>query len=190
MKTDKKILKSLNKKPKTLFFWRGYILDWVIDIAIAGLIVYIITTFAFQNMYVAGNSMSPTFKNGETVLINKLTYLIKTPERHDIVTFRHLDPEKNEISIVKRIFGIPGDEIKIINGNLYINNEMLDLPDIDPGNMHYPIIVPKDSYFVLGDNCGESMDSRHKEIGLVSENNIEGKIFMKVWPFWKMEFYR
>lgn len=187
MQTDKKILKSLNKKPKTLFFWRGYILDWVIDIAIAIVIVYITTTFAFQNMYVVGNSMSPTLNNGETVLVNKLTYQINEPLRNDIVTFRHVDSSDQEINIVKRIIGLPGDKIEVIDHLIYLNDQALEDPVAAEGNMQYPLIVPENSYFVLGDNKAHSIDSRHKEIGLISAEELQGRIFMRIWPFWKVK---
>lgn len=195
MKTDKKIIASLNKKPKTLFFWRGYILDWVIDIAIAAVIVYIITTFAFQNMYVIGNSMMPTLKHGETVLINKLTYRKNEPDRHDIVAFRHKDSSNKEINIVKRIIGIPGDTIELIENTIYLNNKKIEYfieehnqEDLDKiGNMEYPIVVPDNTYFVLGDNKYNSIDSRYQEIGMISSSELVGKIFVRIWPFWKIK---
>lgn len=186
MKTEKELIESLNKKPKTLLFWKGYLLDWVIDIAIAGLIVYIITTFAFQNMYVVGSSMSPTLTNGETVLINKITYRHKTPERNEIVSFKHVDSSNNEMNIVKRIIGIPGDKIEIKDNILYLNDVAREeVPS--RGNMEYPIVVPEESYFVLGDNKANSMDSRYQEIGMIASKELTGKIVIRIWPFWKIK---
>lgn len=186
MKTDKKIIESLNKKPRTLLFWKGYLLDWVIDIAIAGIIVYIITTFAFQNMYVVGSSMSPTLSNGETVLISKITYRFKAPKRNEIVSFRHEDSSEKDINIVKRIIGLPGDKIEIIDDILYLNDVAYeDVPS--RGNMNYPLIVPEDSYFVLGDNKANSMDSRYLEIGMIPKRELTGKIVIRIWPFWKIK---
>ncbi|HHX61026.1 MAG TPA: signal peptidase I [Epulopiscium sp.] len=195
MKTNKKLIESLNKKPKTLLFWKGYILDWVIDLVIAGIIVLIITTFAFQNMYVVGSSMNPTLKNGEMVLINKLTYLKKDPNRNDIVAFKHVDSSNNEMNIVKRIIGVPGDTIEMVNNVLYLNDERFDhfvkeYNQSDPflkGNMDYPIKVPENAYFVLGDNKANSVDSRYLEIGMIPKQEIEGKIFIRIWPFWKIK---
>lgn len=194
-KKNQRIIASLNKKPKPLFFWRGYILDWVIDIAIAGIIVYIITTFAFQNMFVVGNSMTPTLKHGETVLINKMTYHMKKPSRNDLISFKHVDPSENEINIVKRIIGVPGDKIEVINDRMYINNELVEYfveeynkqPMPIAGNMEYPIVVPAGAYFVLGDNKNNSMDSRYQEIGMIPEKEIEGKLCVRIWPLWKIK---
>ncbi len=186
MKTEKELIESLNEKPKTILFWKGYILDWVIDIAIAGIIVYIITTFAFQNMYVVGSSMSPTLTNGETVLINKITYRRKTPKRNEIVSFKHVDSSHNEMNIVKRIVGIPGDRIDIVDNILYLNDiEYKEI--IKVGNMEYPIVVPENSYFVLGDNTSNSMDSRYQEIGMIPETELTGKLIIRIWPFWKIK---
>ena len=189
MMTDKKILKELNKKPKSLFFWRGYILDWVIDIAIASIIVYIIITFALQNMYVVGSSMTPTLQNGETVLIDKITYLIKKPKRNDLIAFKHTDASNKEMSVVKRIIGIPGDKIEMIDHIIHVNDKKLDLVISVSGNMTYPIRVPEDAYFVLGDNKQNSIDSRHQEIGLVPKEKLTGRVFMRIWPFWKIKIF-
>lgn len=195
MKTEKKLIESLNKKPKTLFFWKGYILDWLVDIIISGVIVCIITTFAFQNMYVVGSSMDPTLKHGETVLINKLTYLTKTPKRNDIVAFRHIDSSNNEINIVKRVIGIPGDRLEMINNTIYLNGERFDYLTQEynqeeaflRGNMAYPIVVPENAYFLLGDNKVSSMDSRYQEIGMIPKTELVGKIFIRIWPVWKIK---
>ena len=174
-----------------------YILEWAIDIAVAAIIVYIITRFAFQNMYVVGNSMDPTLKNGEAVLVNKLTYLLINPSRHDIIAFKHINGTEEEMSFVKRIIGIPGDKIDIINHIIYVNDEILEIPteeymkdnSMKKGNMSYPIVVPEDSYFVLGDNKKNSIDSRYLEIGMIPKTDLIGKIIMRIWPLWKPQIF-
>lgn len=174
-----------------------YILEWAIDIAVAGIIVYMITTFAFQNMYVVGSSMEPTLKNGEAVLVSKLTYLVKQPNRYDIVAFRHMNMSHEEINFVKRIIGIPGDKIDIIDNMIYVNDEVLQTPIdeynkdsiIKIGNMSYPITVPKDSYFVLGDNKKSSIDSRYLEVGMIPKKELIGKICVRIWPLWKYKIF-
>lgn len=197
MKRNKRLQKSLLNKDKTISFWKGYILDWVIDIIIAGMIVYIITTFAFQNMYVVGGSMFPTLQNGEAVLVNKLTYLVEEPRRNDIVAFKHVDRSNNEINFVKRIVGIPGDKIEVINDIIHVNGEPFWQAADDKheeskrlkGNMSYPIIVPEGAYFVLGDNIGNSIDSRYQQVGIIPQNELIGKIFIRLWPFWKLKVF-
>lgn len=176
---------------------KRYILEWAVDIALAGIIVYIITTFAFQNMYVVGSSMNPTLSNGEAVLVNKLVYRIKKPSRYDIVAFKHVNIASEEINFVKRIIGISGDKIDIIDGIIYINDEILGDPVneyskqdiIKAGSMIYPIVVPEDSYFVLGDNKTNSIDSRYHEVGMIPKKELIGKIHMRIWPLWEFKIF-
>lgn len=182
---------------KTLSYWKKYILEWITDITIAGIIVYIITTFALQNMYVLGDSMSPTLQNGEAVLVDKLIYLIKEPSRDDIVAFKHLDGSNAEINFVKRVVGIPGDKIEMINNIIYVNSKPIsDTIKTDPnknleirGNMTYPFVVPQGSYFVLGDNIENSIDSRYQQVGIIPQKELIGKILIRIWPLWKLKVF-
>jgi len=182
----------MKKEPKR------YIFEWAIDIVIAGIIVYLITTYAFQNMYVVGSSMKPTLNNGEAVLVNKLTYSMKEPSRYDIVAFKHINIAGEEINFVKRIIGVAGDKIDIIDHAIYINDEILgesvseyNKQDIiKTGSMSYPIIVPKDAYFVLGDNKTNSVDSRYQEVGLIPKKELIGKIFVRIWPLWEFKIFK
>lgn len=177
---------------------KRYILEWAIDIAVASIIVYIITTFVLQNMYVVGSSMNPTLNNGQAVLVNKFTYLMKEPSRYDIVAFKHINMMGEEINFVKRIIGIPGDKIDIIDDVIYINDEILGEPvseynkqdTIKTGSMSYPIIVPKDAYFVLGDNKTNSVDSRYQEVGMIPKKELIGKIFVRIWPLWEFKIFK
>ncbi len=174
-----------------------YLLDWAVDIVIAGIIVYIITTFAFQNMYVIGGSMDPTLRNGEVVLVNKLTYLINQPSRYDIIAFKHTNMIQEKINFVKRIIGLPGDKIDIIDDEIYVNDQILKVPInekhkhgiMKAGSMSYPAIVPEDSYFVLGDNQANSVDSRYQEVGMIPKKEVIGKICFRIWPLWQVKVF-
>lgn len=188
---------QMDTNNKTLSYWKKYILEWITDITIAGIIVYIITTFALQNMYVLGDSMSPTLQNGEAVLVDKLIYLIKEPSRDDIVAFKHLDGSNAEINFVKRVVGIPGDKIEMINNIIYVNSKPIsDTIKTDPnknleirGNMTYPFVVPQGSYFVLGDNIENSIDSRYQQVGIIPQKELIGKILIRIWPLWKLKVF-
>lgn len=188
---------QMDTNNKTLSYWKKYILEWITDITIAGIIVYIITTFSLQNMYVLGDSMSPTLQNGEAVLVDKLIYLIKEPSRDDIVAFKHLDGSNAEINFVKRVVGIPGDKIEMINNIIYVNSKPIsDTIKTDPnknleirGNMTYPFVVPQGSYFVLGDNIENSIDSRYQQVGIIPQKELIGKILIRIWPLWKLKVF-
>lgn len=159
---------------------------WIIDSAIALGIVVIATTFFIQNFKVVGNSMLPTLENGNFVIINKIIYRLKDPQRWDLVGFYE---EKIDTKLVKRIIGMPGDVIDYRDGGIYVNGAALNDPRIyhvnDKGNLNYPFTVPENSYFVVGDNLNSSVDSRYSDIGCVTKSQIIGRIECRIWPFWK-----
>ncbi|MGL4344129.1 MAG: signal peptidase I [Cellulosilyticaceae bacterium] len=158
---------------------------WVIDSAIALGIVVIATTFFVQNFRVVGNSMQPTLENRDLVIINKIIYRFKTPEERELIGFydEHLNTK-----LVKRIIGMPGDVIDYREGAIYVNDIPVNDPQIhyvnDKGDLSYPYIVPENKYFVVGDNLNSSIDSRYQDIGCVADEQIIGRIEVRIWPFW------
>ena len=140
---------------------------------------------------VVGNSMSPTLKNGEVLLLNKAKYRFSTIKRGDIVSLDYADTKY----LIKRIIGMPGDSVSIKNSKVYINDELLEETYI-PKNLSYKDFeleslgyetIPKDMYFVLGDNRADSLDSR--EMGLVHKDAINGEIFIRFWPLNKLRWF-
>lgn len=127
---------------------------------------------------VIGDSMEPTLSNGQEILINRFIYTFSTPKRGDVVVFL---PNGNENAhyYVKRVVGLPGETIQIMEGRIYINGELYEnnIYDkiADPGIANNPIILDNGEYFVLGDNVNSSEDSRSANIGTVSEDDIFGK---------------
>lgn len=143
------------------------------------LLVIMIIFFVIQKLYyisfVSGNSMYPTFKNGQLIMVydKNISHL-----KHNNIVLMKANPKKlfSEVYI-KRIVGMPGDKVFISNGNLYINDEMIndDFPQIkDAGIANEPIILGNDEYFVLGDNRNSSKDSRY--FGVVKSTAIIGKV--------------
>lgn len=133
-----------------------------------------------------GESMSPTIKNDDKVLIDSLIYRMKAPKRNDIVVFTPSGNLNARYSI-KRIIGLPGDKIQVKNGALYVNDEMYS--DVintenmdDPGLAQYEIHLSENEYFVLGDNRNNSEDSRYETIGNVKPESIVGKVWFNVTP--------
>lgn len=127
----------------------------------------------------AGDSMSPALKNGDVVLVNRLIYQIKGPARGDIIVFRPGGNENTHYSI-KRVVGLPGETVQIIDGRVYIDGEEAErdiyAADIEyAGTAEEPVELGEDEYFVIGDNTGVSDDSRTEDVGNVRLEDICGE---------------
>lgn len=154
---------------------------------LAFVIAMLVVKFGAQKTEVAGNSMSPGLKNGDQLIVNKLAYRTGDPKRYDIIVF----PETDNTTYVKRIIGLPGEEVSIQNGYVYINGHVLidDMYGNAPveadkyGRLKDPVILGSDEYFVMGDNRNNSKDSRDYEVGNISRDKIIGKVSFRIYPF-------
>lgn len=149
------------------------------------LLMVLIIRFAMQNFRIDGQSMEPTLHNQEFVMVDKAAYLFHEPARGDIIVFQYpLDPH---VYYVKRIVAVPGDILSVIGQTVVVDGVTLQEPYInkdDPFNPFAPLskrIIPPNSYFVMGDNRGNSSDSR--QWGLVPRDNIIGRVAFVYWPF-------
>jgi len=125
-----------------------------------------------------GSSMNPTLLDGEYLIINNITYLMDEPEQGDIVVFRH---PRNELNLIKRVVGVPGDHIEINNGTVWVNGEAQEEPFIaDSPNYSGSWDVPPGEYYVLGDNRNNSSDSH--SWGFLPQDNLLGKAMLVYWP--------
>ena len=146
----------------------------------------VIKTFLFQAFYIPSESMEPTLKPGDRVLVNKLSYRFHPIHRGDIVVFKTPPSEASDPTIkdlIKRVIGLPGDKIEERGNNVYINDRLLNEPYLPPGTPTTslpPRIVPPGQYFVMGDNRTNSKDSRF--IGTIPRSLIVGRAFVRVWP--------
>jgi len=168
-------------------FSKEGIKEFVESILIAGVLAFFIINFIAQSFVVQGHSMEPTLSNGERLFVNKFIYYFRSPERGEIVV---LDPPGDINAFIKRIIGLPGDEIEILDGKLYINNEPIE-EDYINGEMYRdfgPHEVADDKYFVLGDNRNYSSDSRTPQIGDIPKDAINGKAFWLYWPLTEVSF--
>ncbi len=144
-----------------------------------GLSVFIII-FVVQAFYIPSTSMRPLLESGDRILVNKFIYRFREPRRQEIAVFKYpIDPS---INFVKRIIGVPNDEVKIEDGRVFLNGEALEEDyKLEAGYTNFSKTeIPKDHYFVLGDNRNNSEDSRYW--GFVPEDNILGKAFIIFWP--------
>lgn len=165
--------------------------DWVISLAIALVIVFLVHRFLVAQYTIDGASMEDTFHDSERVIVNKIIYNIKDIGHGDVVVF---DMPSDEV-FIKRIIGVPGDKIEMRDKVVYLNDEPLDEPYVKPYEESYRDnftlkdfgvegdTIPEGEYLVLGDNREVSKDSR--EIGLIDESDIIGKVQLKFWPFSK-----
>lgn len=146
------------------------------------LIVIIFNAFFFQLCIVSGESMYPTFKDGNLLLINKCS---DNYERYDIIVVR-----SNHKLLIKRIIALPNETLQIDNNEIFINGEKIkDVVDCvtEPGIAGVEIKLSNEEYFVLGDNREHSTDSRDVSVGAIKTNSIIGKITKSVLPFRSIE---
>jgi signal peptidase I len=177
-------------RPAGGLFWRR-LLRFAITLAICFVFVYGITQFVLQRNTVIGSSMSPTLEDKDEVFVEKVSRLFPSGlRRGDIVTadsFRDAG-HHDEIMIIKRIIGLPGEQITIRGGFVYIDGQLLDEPYLEEGVMtsehaheYADMLLGDREYYLLGDNRMNSRDSR--DVGPVAQGEIEGKLFFRLFPF-------
>jgi signal peptidase I len=161
------------------------ILEWVRTIVIACLIGLVLT-LVLRPILVKGHSMEPTLGDNNYLLIEQLSYYWENPHLGDIIVFQSemTDPDGEKRDLIKRVIGSEGDHITISDGRVYVNDVPLKEKYIKgswtSGNMD--LTVPQDAVFVLGDNRGNSMDSRSEAVGFVDENRIRGRVLIRILP--------
>ena len=160
--------------------------SWTRDLAVALGLAIVIMIFLYQPVKVEGTSMIPSLVDQERIFVNKFVYCLEPIERGDIVVFRYpYDPTK---SYIKRVIGMAGDHIRIDLGQVYVNGQALDETYVPPeyaDSRTYPeVVVPANSYYVLGDHRSMSEDSR--SFGPVVQNLIYGKAVFGYWPMDKL----
>ena len=163
------------------------ILDTVIYLAVVFILLILFITFVAQRTDVSGQSMENTLQDGDSLIVDKISYRFKDPERFDIVIFEY--QYGDEPCFIKRVIGLPGETVQIdTDGNIFINGSVLEEGYgaeviLDPGRAIDPITLGEDEYFVLGDNRNHSMDSRDYSVGNVKKDTIVGKAFIRIFPF-------
>ncbi len=153
---------------------------FLINILVTILAVVFIRAFVLESSVVDGTSMEPYFYDEDSVLLDKLFYKYFEIDRFDVIVF-----EKNisseEKFLIKRVIGLPGERVKMEYGTLYIDDKAIyEYNDLDiVTNDFEEVIVPEDSYFVLGDNRNNSLDSRSASVGFIAKEDIVGRVFLR-----------
>ncbi len=183
-----------NRKPKKERVKRSLkrrILDFIVTVAIGVVLALLLTHFVIQRNTVIGSSMVPTLADRDEVFVEKISRLFESGlKRGDIVTAdTHEKTAKgDEMIIIKRVIGLPGERVTIKEGAVFINGVLLDEPYLSEGvrtaphnNNYADVTLDKNEYFLLGDNRTNSRDSR--DIGPVTRAEIEGKLILRFYPF-------
>lgn len=160
----------------------GGIFLWIRDLVVSAAISVLIITFLYQPVRVEGTSMLPRLEDHDRLFINKFVYHIESIQRGDVVVFHYpRDPEK---SYIKRVIALPGDRLRIDRGQVWLNGDPLDegyVPRRYRDNRSMAeMIVPDDTYFMMGDHRSISSDSR--EFGPVERDLVYGKAVFVYWP--------
>lgn len=157
--------------------------SYVKIIFVAFLIAVALRAYVFDVTRVEGLSMYPTLHDGDNLITSKISYLLDSPQRGDIVVLQA--PDSPGEDYIKRIIALPNEELEIKGGAVYINGVLLDEPYLNGletgGDIH--TVIPDGFYFVMGDNRGESRDSRVENVGPINASSIHGKAVLRIWPF-------
>ncbi len=177
------------------YFWQTRIrkiLGWVLQICGVIILSFICAWLFGQRVVVTEASMEPTLLSGDRVLMNTAAYKLSGPNRGDLIVFRNSTEENSGLQI-KRVVGLPGETVQIKDGRILINGETLleekTFAEItNPGIAGEPVDLGAAEYFVLGDNRNNSEDSRHLDVGMITEDKIVGKLWLRYSPFERFGF--
>ncbi len=155
--------------------------EWVVTLLAAILIALVVRQFLFEPVRVDGSSMDATLKDKEIMFVTKPEYISGDPQRFDVVICHY--PDRGNTNFVKRVVGLPGDTVAVMDGYLYVNGEKYEEPYIThrPNYTLAPYTVPEGTYFVLGDNRANSNDSHL--IGPITRDMIVGHVRSVIFPF-------
>jgi signal peptidase I len=164
-----------------------FIISFLETVVVALVISIVLYIFVMTPHEVIGNSMHPTYKNGEYLMANKVTYRIGEPQRGDVIIFKYSETQ----DFIKRIIALPGDTVMLKDGQFYINGKLLDESNYLNSTVYTKggdflkegetVVLEENEYFVSGDNRSHSSDSR--TFGPIEENAIKGKAWIVYFPF-------
>lgn len=170
--------------------WKKEVLSTALYFLVIIALTFFVVRYVAQRTYVNGSSMNDTLQDGDNLLVDKLSYRFTDPDRFDIIVFPFQYGE--DTYYIKRVIGLPGETVQIINGMVYINGELLEESygkEVmkSAGIAVNPIVLGEDEYFVLGDNRNNSRDSRDPAVGVIQKDRIIGKAFIRIWPLNKFK---
>ncbi len=171
----------------------GSIMSWILYILVVVVLSLLCVTFVAQRTKVIGQSMYPSLNDADQLIVDKISYRFSEPERFDVVVFPYRYEQNKRY--IKRIIGLPGETVQIIDGEVYIDGEKLKDPFgeqiglmDDAGMAAEPLTLSDDEYFVLGDNRNNSKDSRFSDVGPIHKDELIGKAWLQIYPFSEFGF--
>ena len=161
------------------------IVEIIKTLGTAAVLAFGIRTFVAEARYIPSSSMEPTLEINDRLIIEKISYRLRSPQRGDVVVFSPTDTlreQKFKDAFIKRVIGLPGDTVEVKGGTVYVNNRALREKYIEeaPEYQYGPVKVPEDKYLVLGDNRNNSYDSHYW--GFVPRKNLIGRAVVRFWP--------
>ena len=152
----------------------------VLAVVLIAVGVFFLLRVTVQSFVVVGSSMEPNLEDGQRLLVNKVLYQLREPQRGEIIVFHQ--PDGGRVDLIKRIIALPGDTVEIKERTVYINDSAIDEPYImtAPSYTMAKKEIPEGEYFVLGDNRNNSNDSHRW--GTLTQENIIGKAWLSIWP--------
>ena len=162
------------------------LLGMIVYIAVVLALTFLVVRYVGQRTQVDGHSMEPTLYDQDNLIVDKISYRFRDPERFDIIVCPFQNKENTYY--IKRIIGLPGETVQIVDGDIYINGTILEEDYgketmVSSGRAINEIQLGEDEYFVLGDNRNHSEDSRFDDVGNIKRSNIIGRAFIRIWPF-------
>ena len=177
-------------RPLTKEELRHEIISTVVYLLVVFVLIFLFIHYVGQRTVVSGSSMENTLSNGDNLIIDKISYRFRDPERFEVVVFPYKLDEKT--FFIKRVIGLPGETVYIdAKGTIYINGEKLEESYgreviANPGLASSEITLAEDEYFVLGDNRNNSEDSRFDDVGNIKRSDLIGRAWVRIYPFSEM----
>ena len=188
--SNEPLLSKKKKKESAAFHFVSNMIMLGVCILMSYCLASVTAHYVAHRTMVEGESMEPSLSDGDSIIIQKISYYLGDPERFDVVVFpvNHKSGQSEKTYYVKRVIGLPGETVQIQKGKVYINGKRLKGDDyclsdsLNPGKAAEPIVLGKDEYFVLGDNRNRSTDSRSDYVGLIRKKDIMGEVLFRIWP--------
>ncbi|MGB8178879.1 MAG: signal peptidase I [Acidimicrobiales bacterium] len=189
---------DVDESPPPVAKRRSYqksLIEWAIVIVVAVLVSLLIRTYVFQTFFIPSGSMEPTLQIGDRIVVDKLAVEFGTIHVGDILVFKAPKAVATVCGdgvadLVKRVIGVPGDHLKSVGNNIYVNGKLLQQPWTHVAQIGSrpikPTVVKRNHYFMMGDNEPDSCDSRYW--GQIPRSSVIGKAFIRIWPLRRFGF--